>query len=319
LLRVAGLHVSIAGTHVLRGVSLSVPGGYGVVVGPSGSGKTTLLRAIAGLIDYTGTIEFMDRRLDGLPPWERGIAMVQQVPGLLPHLSILENIVLAAVQRQRLTRGEALRLARQLLAELGLAGLEHRRPTELSGGQQQRAALAAALATGARLLLLDEPLSHLDRLTAEKLRSLLGTLPRRGVAVLHVTHDLDEALALGTYMAVLHGGRVVTEGPLESVYKCPRSREAAELLGHGIFPGDLAGLEKGSLYSIAPDYVRLVPRSNGDWRVDSIVRERGRLRLTARHVTGRGILHGYHSSSEAAPGHGAPVEPLFIGEPCRLG
>ncbi len=316
MLRVEGLSVRLGSAKVLEGVSFTLPGGYGVVVGPSGSGKTTLLRAIAGLVEYEGTVVFGGARLDGLPPWERGVALVQQVPGLLPHMSVLDNVALAAVQRRGLSWAEARRLARRLLEELGLEGLEARGPTELSGGQQQRAAIAAALATGAQLLLLDEPLSHLDRLTSEVLRGLLRKLTGMGVTVLHVTHDLDEALTLGEYIVVLHSGRVVTEGPLDEVYRCPRSIEAAKLLGHGVLDADLLGLGEG-LVSVAPDYVRLRP-GRGEWLVESVTRERGRVRVTARHVSGRGVLHAYHSASEDYPVPGERAEPILLSRPCRL-
>lgn len=309
------LRVSYGRQEVLHGVSLELPRGYNVVVGPSGSGKTTLLRAIAGLVDYEGSVEIAGRPVDHLPPWERGVALVQQIPGLLPHLSILDNVALAAVERRGLGWSEAREAARRLLGELGLSGLEDRKPGELSGGQLQRAAIAAALATGAEIMLLDEPLSHLDRLTAERLRELLMGLREKGATVVHVTHDLDEALVLGTYMAVLHGGRVITAGRAEDVYRCPGSREAAELLGHSVIRGEELGLGPG-LYSLPPDMVGARP-GRGEWRLVRAERERGRARLVLRR--GGAVLYAYvHVAELPRFVKEEQVEPVILGEPCRL-
>ncbi|NOZ88890.1 MAG: ATP-binding cassette domain-containing protein, partial [Crenarchaeota archaeon] len=213
----------------------------------------------------------------GLPPWERGVALVHQMPGLLPHMSILENVALAAELRGRLPRWEARREAARLLERLGVAGVADRRPVEVSGGQLQRAALAAALAARPRLLLLDEPLSHLDRSTAEAAAELLSRLPREeGVAVLHVTHDLDEALRLAEEITVLHAGRVAETGEAGRVYTCPRSLEAAELLGFNLLH-DAAWLGLGGCVAVHPEAVEPLPHPRGGWRLRGMWRERGRV------------------------------------------
>jgi ABC-type Fe3+/spermidine/putrescine transport system ATPase subunit len=317
MLTIHGLKVRLGGIEVLHGIDMELPGGsYGIIVGPSGSGKTTLLRAIAGLIEYEGTVTIGRRRVDTLPPWERGVALVQQIPGLLPHLTIEENVALAARLRRSLPRNEATQLAATLLSEMGLLHVARKKPGELSGGQLQRAAIAAALATGAELLLLDEPLSHLDRMTAEKLRSLLARL-RGKTTILHVTHDLDEALALGDYMYIIHQGRIVASGPVARVYHCPRSREAAQLLGHGVAPGHLLGLENDALYSIPPEGVTFHEAPGTAWRLVEATRERGRLRLAARHREGW-ILYSYQHPSQKPPKLGASVKPVIASEPCPL-
>lgn len=316
LLLVEGLRVRLGGVEVLHGVTLREEGpGYLVVVGPSGSGKTTLLRGVAGLVEPSGgRVVVAGRDVTLLPPWERGVAMVQQSPGLLPHLSVLENVALAAELRRGLGRGEARRLAEELLGELGLGGLEGRRPGELSGGQLQRAAIAVALATGAPLLLLDEPLSHLDRLTSERLRGLLRRVQRENrLLAVHVTHDLDEALVLADRLAVLIEGSLAAYGDADEVYRCPRSLEAARLLGHGAAPARLLGLGGEGLVTLAPDYVGLRP--GGDWVVESVERERGRLRVTVAKQGYR--LHAYiHPSEAQGLGPGARARPVLLGEPC---
>ncbi len=315
-LTLMGVWVRLGNRPVLRGVELRVERPqYLVVLGPSGSGKTTLLRTVAGFVEpEKGRVLVSGRDVTGLPPWERGVAMVQQMPGLLPHLTVLDNVALPAVHRRGLSWGEARSLAARLLEDVGLGGLGARRPGELSGGQLQRAAIAAALAAGAEVLLLDEPLSHLDRLIAERLRGLLRRLrDEHGRLVVHVTHDIDEALALGDEVAVLHAGRIVVHGAVAEVYRCPGSREAAELLGHAVVDGKLLGLPQG-LYSVAPDAVRL-RRGTGDWLVTRVERERGRARVTLRR--GDAVLYAY-TPPWGAPRPGEKAEPLLTGEPCPL-
>ncbi len=318
LLLVEALRVRLGGAEVLRGVTLrEEEPGYLVVVGPSGSGKTTLLRGIAGLVEPSGgRVVVAGRDVTLLPPWERGVAMVQQSPGLLPHLSVLENVALAAELRRGLPRGEARRLAEELLGEVGLGGLAGRRPGELSGGQLQRAAIAAALATGARVLLLDEPLSHLDRLTSERLRGLLRRVQRENrLLAVHVTHDLDEALVLADRLAVLIDGSVTAYGDADEVYRCPGTVEAARLLGHGVVPARLLGLGGSGPVSIAPDYLGLRP--GGDWVVEALERERGRLRVAVAREGYR--LYAYiHPVEARGMALGSRVEPVLRGEPCRL-
>jgi ABC-type Fe3+/spermidine/putrescine transport system ATPase subunit len=275
-LELVDVSVQLDGRPVLRRVNLRVPAAsYLVILGPSGSGKTTLLRAIAGLVPAEGRILIGGRDYGSRPPWERPVAMVQQIPGLLPHLSILENVALAARVRGGLSGREALEEARRLLERLGISEVAERRPGEVSGGQLQRAALAAALAARPSILLLDEPLSHLDRPLAEQLRRMLRGVQRDyGVTVVHVTHDQDEALALATHLALLRDGEIVDYGEAPHLYFRPHRPEAARFLGHNLLPGELLGLEPG-LASFPPEAVEL-----GEGPYTGVVRgvelERGR-------------------------------------------
>lgn len=293
-IRVEGLSVSLGGRRVLHRVSFGLEeAGYLVVLGPSGSGKTTLLRTIAGLLEPDeGRVLVGGRDVTRKPPWERGVALVQQVPGLLPHLTVEENIILAAETRAGLSRSEAREEARRLAAMLGIEDVLDRRPGGLSGGQLQRAAIAVALATRAGVLLLDEPLSHLDRPLAEQLRGELAAIHRAtGATVVHVTHDQDEALALATHLAVLIEGRIEAFGRSVEVYYRPPSARVARFLGHNVVEAGRLDPGMQGVYSVPPEAVAPDPDGAYRGRVRSLARERGR--VTVLLETEAGLLRAY--------------------------
>jgi len=320
--------VTLSGTPVLRGVSLSASGGRAtVVVGPSGSGKTTLLRVAAGFLQPDrGDVLIDGRSATHLSPQERGAALLSQRPVLLPHMSVADNIALAARLARGLTRGEARRLAAELAASLGLpGGVLGRKPAELSGGQLQRASLAAVLAARPRILLLDEPFAHLDLPLREELRRLVARLSREwGFALVQVTHDQDEALELADSLAVLVDGRIADYGPPERVYWRPSTLEAARFLGHNIHCGPPLA-PRGELASAPPEAVSVDPRGQG-WIVASIYRQRGRVLVRLRGPGGEGDLQAYVHPSMARriePGAsvGVSVEDwaVRVWGPCRAG
>jgi len=209
--------------------------GITVLFGASGSGKTTILRCIAGLerpddgaIRFGGEVWSDAARRVFLPARLRGIGLVPQDYALFPHLTVAGNVAygLSAWNSSR-----RLRRIADLLAWLGLEGLEKRRPRELSGGQQQRVAVARALAPGPRLILLDEPLSALDTPTRLRLRrELRGWLQAAGVPAILVTHDRMEAAALGDEIIVMHEGRMIQHGPVNEVFSKPASQDVAGIL-----------------------------------------------------------------------------------------
>jgi ABC-type sugar transport system ATPase subunit len=213
------------------------------VLGPSGSGKTTLLRAIAGLepVD-AGRVLIDGADQASVAPARRGVAMVFQSFALFPHLSVERNIAFGVRARGERTDG-VLETARSLRLE----GLLERRPGELSGGERQRVALARALVAGPRVLLLDEPLSNLDaQLRASARTEIRRVQERTGVTTLHVTHDQDEALALGHRVAVLHEGRVVQVGTPDELWERPASTWVARFVGTppmNVLRAPIAGLE----------------------------------------------------------------------------
>ncbi len=184
-------------------------GDYLVVLGPSGAGKTLLLRTIAGLEKLRrGEIILDGRRIDHLPPEERGFALVPQDYALWPHMTVLENIVYPQEVRGT-PRREAEERAKRLARRLGIEHLLDRKPSTLSSGEQQRAALARALAVKPRVLLLDEPLANLDPGSRQASRRLLSTIHKEeDITVVHVTHNIIDALVLATRVAYLEAGRI---------------------------------------------------------------------------------------------------------------
>lgn len=218
-LRLAGIRVDLGGRTVLDGIDLAVdPGEILALLGPSGSGKSTLLRVIAGFEDrYAGAVSADGARIDGLPPHRRGFALLFQEGQLFPHRDVAGNIGYPL----RLRRADRVRTAErvaELLELVGLAGFERRDVSTLSGGEQQRVALARALAAEPRLLLLDEPLSALDRELRERLAGdLRRILTSTGTSAVFVTHDHGEAAVLADRVAVLRGGRVGALGPTDEV------------------------------------------------------------------------------------------------------
>ncbi len=211
------------------------PGEIVAVMGPSGAGKSTLLGAIAGLVRVRDGFV----RIDGadaagrrpLPPQKRGVVLLGQDPRLFPHLSARDNVAFGLRSRGA-DREHARREADEWLWKVGLDGVGAHRPSELSGGQQQRAALARALATEPRVLLLDEPLTALDPETAGDIRALLHEqlLHSKTTAVI-VTHDAVDAASLATRLVVIEGGRVTQDGPVRAVLTAPASRFAAAVAG----------------------------------------------------------------------------------------
>jgi molybdate transport system ATP-binding protein len=223
------------------------PGEITALIGPSGSGKTSILRCIAGLlapsegrIECGGQVWFDSERQIALSPQARRVGLLFQDYALFPHLDALSNVREALTHLKR--RGRDGR-ARELLAQVRLAGLEGRRPEQLSGGQRQRVALARALAREPSVLLLDEPFSAVDQITRRKLQEELARLHREiQVPILLVTHDLAEAAALADRMVVLGRGRTLQAGPPADLITRPRNRGVARLVGQrNLFRGVIRG------------------------------------------------------------------------------
>lgn len=222
-----------AGDHRVRDVSFQVDAGsVHVLLGPTGTGKTLLLEAIAGLrpVDR-GRIRLDGRDSTRLPPEHRGLAYVPQDLALFPHLRVRDNVLFAARIRGRVDP-PATTDALDLMERLGIAGLAERWPQALSGGERQRVALARALASGHRLLLLDEPFAALNESLRGELWMLLKDLQASlGLTILMVTHDLEEAFFLADHISVLIDGAIQQTGPKGRVYHRPGTVAVAQYLG----------------------------------------------------------------------------------------
>ncbi|MFD6270400.1 ABC transporter ATP-binding protein [Nocardia asteroides] len=203
------------------------------LLGPSGSGKSTALKALAGFVRPTsGTVRLSGRNVTGLSPAKRGIGVVVQSYALFPHMSVHDNVAFG-LKSQRVPRAEIGARVVEALAMVGMDGYARRLPRELSGGQQQRVAIARALAIRPRVLLLDEPLAALD---AQLRHSMLGELQQLrtalpDTAMLYVTHDQAEALALADRIAVMREARLVDIDTAENLWQRPPTEFTAAFLG----------------------------------------------------------------------------------------
>lgn len=221
------------GPVVLEDVSLAVqPNELVTVLGASGSGKTTLLMIVAGFEEPTGgTVFVKGRASNGIPPQKRNLGVVFQNYALFPYLSVFQNVEFPLKVRGIAAR-ERRGLVSKILEVVGLAEHAAFRPHQLSGGQQQRAALARALVFEPAALLLDEPLSALDRRLRESLQSEIKEVQQRtGASILYVTHDQDEALRLSDRIAVIAHGRIAQVGTPHEIYRNPVSLFVAGCLG----------------------------------------------------------------------------------------
>ena len=216
----------------------------GCLLGPSGCGKTTVLRAIAGFENPTkGEIVLNGNKLNGskifVEPEKRQIGMVFQDIALFPHLSVDENIQFGI---RSLPHAQRNRRSNELLDLVGMSQFKKTYPHELSGGQQQRIALARAMAPKPSLLLMDEPLSSLDEELREQLaREIRLILQQEKISAILVTHDQNEAFAVGDHICVMHQGRVQQNDSAYNLYHRPLNRFVAEFIGEGaLLPGVVA-------------------------------------------------------------------------------
>ncbi len=233
IVRIEGLTKRFGEFAAVDAVSLEIPrNAFFALLGPSGCGKTTLLRMLAGFEQPSeGRILIDGEEMAGVPPNRRPVNMVFQSYAVFPHMTVAENVAyglkVTGVPRPEIERrvGEALRMVR-------LSGFERRRPDQLSGGQKQRVALARALVKRPKLLLLDEPLSALDRKLREEMQLELVRLQHEvGITFVIVTHDQGEALSMATHVAVMNQGRVLQISDPRTLYEQPRSRFVADFIG----------------------------------------------------------------------------------------
>ncbi len=245
-LTVQNVSVEIDGDLVLDDVSVSVEQGECLVIlGPSGCGKTTLLRSLAGLQPVlTGEINLYGEVIANqelhIPPEERNIGMVFQDWALFPHLTVFENVVFGLTKTERKDSSHNIS---ELLEMVGISLLSDRYPSSLSGGEQQRVALARSLAPQPATILLDEPFSSLDTGLRGELRQEVADLFKQlGITSIFVTHDQDEAFALGNQVAVMNNGRIIQQDKPACLYQHPTDRWVANFVGEACtIKGDAIG------------------------------------------------------------------------------
>jgi ABC-type Fe3+/spermidine/putrescine transport system ATPase subunit len=221
------------GIPVLNDVSLRIEAGeFFVLLGPSGSGKSTLLRIAAGLTDvHHGRVSFHGRDVTNVRARDRGVGLVFQHYALFRHMTVGQNVEFA-LRVRGVKRRERARRRDQLLQLVALEGYASRLPGQLSGGQQQRVAVARALAHEPQVLLLDEPFGALDAKIRVELRETIHQVQRRlGMTTILVTHDQEEAFALGDRIGIMHNGRLLETGRPETLYRRPATRFVATFLG----------------------------------------------------------------------------------------
>ena len=227
------ISLSYGRTQVLNDINLVVePGEFFALLGPSGSGKSTLLRLIAGFNQQnSGQLLVDGQNIAAVPPHRRNIGMVFQSYALWPHMTVWDNVAFGLVER----KVRSAELKARVAAALDLVGLSQyakRHPNALSGGQQQRVALARTIVIEPQVLLLDEPLSNLDRNLRVQMRQELLSLQRRlGITTIFVTHDQEEAMTTADRMAVMDQGVVQQVGSPSNLYDYPCNRFVANFVG----------------------------------------------------------------------------------------
>ncbi len=239
----AGLSKQFSDTMVIDGLDLTVnPGELFFVLGPSGCGKTTLLRIIGGLTPPSaGTVRFNDQDVTRRAPRRRNVAMVFQNHALWPHMTAEGNVSFG-LKLRHIRRAERRRRVKAMLSNVHMVARAKCYPEQLSGGEQQRIALARALATEPNVLLLDEPLSHLDAGLRLELRSEIRRICSQSQSTaIYVSHDHEEALALADRVAVMRAGRFEQVGTPETVYRRPINLWVATFCGAvNVVPGSVA-------------------------------------------------------------------------------
>jgi putative spermidine/putrescine transport system ATP-binding protein len=241
-LTIRGLSKRYGNTTALHDVDLDVrPGEFITLLGPSGSGKTTLLMILAGFVrPDAGSVKVGDEEIVVTPPHRRNVGMVFQNYALFPHMNVFANIAFPLRQR-RVDRKEIAERVHRVLELVQLVELAERRVDQLSGGQRQRVALARAIVFEPRILLMDEPLSALDKKLREQMQIEIRHLHERlGMTTVYVTHDQREAITMSDRIAVMNLGRIVQLDTPEQLYSRPRTRFVAEFIGESsLLPVDV--------------------------------------------------------------------------------
>ena len=227
MIEIKNLHKSFGHVEVLKGVDVSIEEKEVVVIiGPSGSGKSTLLRCMNYLEEPTsGDITVDNMKLDkhaDINKIRENIGMVFQRFNLFPHMTVLENIVLAPTKVLKISRDEAISTAMDLLQRVGLKEKANSYPSQLSGGQQQRVAIARALAMKPKVMLFDEPTSALDPEMVTEVLDVMKSLANQGMTMVVVTHEMGFASEVGDRVLFVDEGRIIEEGTPKEIFENPK-------------------------------------------------------------------------------------------------
>jgi iron(III) transport system ATP-binding protein len=335
-------HAQQGRVEALKKIDLDVgEGEFCVLLGPSGCGKTTTLRCVAGLerpdegeIDIAGRLVNSSSRKVYVPAEKRDIGMVFQSYAIWPHMNVFQNVAFPLTQGQkRFPKAVVAEKVRNALKKVQLDGLEDRPATDLSGGQQQRVAMARAMVTEPKILLMDEPLSNLDARLREQMRVELKKITKAiGVTTLYVTHDQAEALSLGDRVCVMNRGEILQIASPNDVYARPVSLFVAQFVGEMNFvkgavtgPGQVespigkfsvsvpAGVNVGAEVTLAirPEHVNLHADSKAADAVRGKVTSKnylGDAALLEVEVNGVSLLAKLAGDSDLVIGQQATVE-----------
>lgn len=269
MIELKDVHKYYGDYHALRGITANIKAGeFFSLLGPSGCGKTTLLRTIAGFEDFTSGVVMIDgKHMDNVPANKRPTNMVFQSYAIFPHLTVEQNVGFG-LRRDPRSAEEKAKAVAEALEMVGLKGFGKRAAHALSGGQRQRVALARALILKPKVLLLDEPLSALDKKMRENMQVELIRLQRQvGITFILVTHDQEEALVMSDRIAVMFDGGIAQLADPETLYRLPNSRRVADFIGHMNF---------------LP--AKVIDEANGEIDVD--VEGLGRCHITAKQAPG---------------------------------
>jgi putative spermidine/putrescine transport system ATP-binding protein len=276
--QLADMHRWYGTVHALDGLSIDIaPGELVALLGPSGCGKTTALRALAGLDELdSGVITVDGRDITNVPTNRRDMGVVFQAYSLFPNMTARDNVGYG-LRLRGVESGERRRRADEMLDVVGLGSFGNRYPHQMSGGQQQRVALARALAIRPKVLLLDEPLSALDAKVRRQLREEIRRIQIMvGITALFVTHDQEEALAVGDRIGVMSAGRLEQIAAPAELYERPRTAFVAEFVG---LTNRVGGTASDTSIDIFGTRVPLLDGSAGPGPVTALVRPES-VRLT---------------------------------------
>jgi sulfate transport system ATP-binding protein len=266
-IEVRNLNKNFGDFHAVKDVSFEIEKGHLIgLLGPSGGGKTSILRMLAGLESpSSGDIIFHGKRVNDLPPQERGIGFVFQNYALFKHMTVYDNIAFGLKVKKQ--SKEQIRERVMYLVELtGLKGFEHRYAHQLSGGQRQRVAFARALAPEPQLLLLDEPFAAIDAKIRTELRTWLKEMIERvGITSIFVTHDQEEAIEVADEIMIISKGKLEQKGSPWDIYKSPETPFVASFIGESTIVDNISALKgfddaasrPGTKALIRPEYIEI--------------------------------------------------------------